>query len=55
MQDFLDQALQIDPTKRPRATALLHHKWIVSKACSQAEMQRLLGLIFDVRAYSDDV
>lgn len=53
MRDFLDQSMQQDPARRPRAAVLLRHKWVQSRACTPAELSRLLQKVFAARAYSD--
>ena len=53
MRDFLEQCMQFDPSKRPSAAVLRRHPWINGRACNQAEMSRMLRMIFASRAYND--
>ena len=53
MRDFLDQSMQYDQAKRPRAAILARHKWIATRACTQADMSTILQKIFAVRALGD--
>ena len=53
MRDFLDLCMQHDPAKRPRASVLIRHKWVSTRACSQTDMAILLRKIFYARNYND--
>lgn len=53
MRDFLSQCMQFDPARRANAAVLRRHKWVTSRACSQAEMSKMLNTIFASRYFND--